>query len=470
MNEFPIVIYERDGDILEDIRSRLADADMTNISVVENDRHMISLLDNKIVSVIIMDFSTDDSEGLDLVKAIRYRFPQIPLIIFTEVDEIQTAIECMKLGTFDYLRKGIDTDRFISAVRKALTFSDMQKEIGSLRDSLVSGEVRNRKVFAPIITKSKKMLSIFQYAEAIGKTLEPILITGETGVGKELMARSLHEISEVPGKFIAVNIAGLDDTIFSDTLFGHRKGAYTSADYERQGMITQAADGTLFLDEIGDMSHSSQTKLLRLLQEGEYFHLGSDKPLKSNAHIIVATNRDIDTLVLEGKFRTDLYYRLRTHYIHLPSLRERREDIPLLLNYFLKQASGKLGKKLARIPSELLTLLSTYHFPGNIRELQAMVTDAVACHNSGTLSMQCFMDAIQGNPLSKEQNVKPNGADSEDALLNIMGHFPTMKKMENYLISTALKMSDGNQGIAASMLGISRQALNRRLRNGQMTT
>jgi len=470
MNDFPIVIFERDREILRDIRSRLADADLKDIIIIENDQHLISLLDNRMISVLIMDFTTTDSEGLAFVKNIRYRFPQVPLIIYTDVDDIQSAIECMKLGAFDYLRKGIDTGRFISVVKKAIKFSDMQKEIGSLRDSLVSGEVKNPKAFSPIITRSKKMFSIFQYAEAVSKTLEPILITGETGVGKELMARSLHEISEVPGKFIAVNIAGLDDTIFSDTLFGHRKGAYTSADYERQGMITQATDGTLFLDEIGDMSQASQTKLLRLLQEGEYFHLGSDKPLKSNAHIIVATNQDIDTLVLEGKFRTDLYYRLRTHHIHIPSLRERLEDIPLLLNYFLKEASGSLGKKVPRIPSELLTLLSTYHFPGNIRELQAMVTDAVACHHSGTLSMQCFMDAIQGNPLSSEHRVKLNGADSENAILNLMGHFPTMKKMENYLISTALKMSEGNQGIAANMLGISRQALNRRLRNKQMTS
>ncbi|MFZ5908011.1 MAG: sigma-54-dependent transcriptional regulator [Nitrospirota bacterium] len=466
MNEFPIVIFDRDKDILDDLRSRLAEADLTDIIIIENDKHVISLLYNRIISILVMDFTAAESTGLELVRTIRYKFPQIPLIVFTEVDEIEAAVACMKLGTFDYLRKNIDIDRFLSVVKRAIEFSNLQKEISTLKDTIISGEIKNRKVFSPIITRSRKMFKIFQYVEAIAQTNEPILITGETGAGKELIARAIHEISEVPGKFVAVNIAGLDDTIFSDTLFGHRKGAYTGADYERQGMITQAADGTLFLDEIGDMSHMSQTKLLRLLQEGEYFHLGSDKPLKSNARIVVATNQDIDTLILKGKFRTDLYYRLKTHHIHIPPLRERLEDIPLLLNFFIKQTSENLGKKVPRIPSELLTLLSTYRFPGNIRELQAMVKDAIACHQSGTLSMQSFMDAIKNDALSPKA-IEKLDTDEESSILNMMGHFPTLKEMENYLISTALKMSEGNQGIAASMLGISRQALNRRLRNKQ---
>jgi transcriptional regulator with PAS, ATPase and Fis domain len=315
--------------------------------------------------------------------------------------------------------------------------------------------------FSSIITRSKKMNAIFHYIEAIAKSRKPVLITGETGTGKELLVRSVHQSSELKGQHVAVNVAGLDDTMFSDTLFGHKKGAYTGADKDRKGLVVKAAGGTLLLDEIGDLSESSQVKLLRLIEEQIYYPLGSDTPEKSNAYIIACSNHDIEELVSKGKLRKDLYYRLRVHHIHIPPLRARIKDIPLLFEHFLEEASHSMKKKKPFVPDELIVQLCNYHYPGNIRELQAMVYDVVALNKSGRLSLDVFKEYMG----QKESQVQKKLPTQESKFMDdIFGHFPTLKDAENYLISEALKRSKGNQGIAASLLGISRQALNQRLK------
>jgi DNA-binding NtrC family response regulator len=247
-------------------------------------------------------------------------------------------------------------------------------------------------------------------------------------------------------------------------LFGHKKGAYTGADSAREGLIAHAAAGTLFLDEIGDLKESSQVKLLRLLQEQSYYPLGSDTPQRSNARIIVATNRDLEKLMSEGKFRKDLYYRLIAHHVQIPPLRERKEDIPLLLDHFLDKASYALNKKKPTSPPELLTLLAAYDFPGNVRELEALVTDAVARHRSGVLSMERFKEVIGRDLRSSRSSLSGEGTP-----LDISAHFPTLKEAEDFLIREALKRSHGNQRIAASFLGITSQALNKRLRRSEQS-
>jgi DNA-binding NtrC family response regulator len=463
-NVCPIVVFVFDKETENNIASLLNDAELKDFLIVQNDRELMNILQNKIVSLVLIDINIPDIPGIDLLKSLKYKFPQVPIVIITSVDEVETAVECMKIGAFDYLTKPLERDRFISAVKRTMEMNTLRKEVNALRYSLLTGKIRDKAAFSSIVTQSRKMFAIFQYVEAIAQSHEPILITGETGVGKELIARAIHDLSNLKGDFIAVNIAGLDDSVISDTLFGHKKGAYTGADYDRQGMIVKASDGTLFLDEIGDMSHNTQTKLLRLLQDGEYYPLGSDEHLKNSARVIVATNHDIEKLIFEGKFRVDLYYRLRTHHLHVPPLRERKGDIPLLFNHFLEKTCQSLKKKKPSIPTELFTLLSTYHFPGNVRELQAMVTDAVTRHKARMLSMESFMEAIKEQTLTIPVSDSSYEEDDEGCLLEMFGHFPTLKEMEQYLISKALKMSEGNQGIAASMLGITRQALNRRLR------
>lgn len=351
----------------------------------------------------------------------------------------------------------------IHIVRDITERKQMEDQITSLKKHLLTGELENEAAFAPIVTGSKKMRAIFQYIESVAKSSNPVFMTGETGVGKELLARSVHQASGLKGAYIAVNIAGLDDNVLSDTLFGHKKGAYTGADRDREGLIVKAKGGTLLLDEIGDLNESSQVKLLRLLENRSYYPLGADTPDKSNVRIIACSNKDIEGMIEEGGFRKDLYYRLRTHHVHIPPLRDRMEDIPLLLDYFIGEASRSLKKKKPKAPNELVILLSTYHFPGNVRELKSMVYDAVAQHKSGTLSMESFKGFMQQESQHIKSGAAPQSEDSS-SLENIFGHFPGLKEIDAYLIEEALRRSDGNQGIAASLLGITRQALNQRLK------
>jgi DNA-binding NtrC family response regulator len=288
-----------------------------------------------------------------------------------------------------------------------------------------------------------------------------VLITGETGTGKELIARALHQLASGHGEFVAVNVAGLDDTVFSDTLFGHTRGAFTGADRPRDGLITQATEGTLFLDEIGDLAAASQVKLLRLLQDGSYYPLGADRPRQSYARTVVATNYDVAQRVAAGLFRKDLYYRLRAHHIQIPPLRARREDLPLLINHFLEKAARALHKPVPTPPLVFYRLLQTYTFSGNVRELEAMVFDAVARHQGGLLSLQSFKTAIATGPSAAEDGTEPATLMSLSTLFP--DRLPTLSEAQEALIAEALRRADGHQALAAGMLGVSRQALNKRL-------
>jgi DNA-binding NtrC family response regulator len=461
--DVPILLVDDEQQILFSYSLMLRGAGMENILTIKDSRKVLPLLAKQNVAVIILDLIMPHISGTELLTKIKLEFPHIPVIVMTALNELEKAVECMKCGASDYLVKPVEESRFISSIQKALELRDLRNEITSLKKHLLTGELEHRAAFSSIITRSKKMLAIFHYIEAIAKSQKPVLITGETGVGKELIAKAIHEVSGLKGAHIAVNVAGLDDTMFSDTLFGHKKGAYTGADRDREGLIVKAAEGTLLLDEIGDLSISSQVKLLRLLEEKIYYPLGSDLPEKSNARIIACSNQDIQKQMSEGKFRRDLYYRLCAHHIHIPPLRERLQDIPLLLDYFLEEASKSLKKKKPTPSPELITLLSNYHYPGNIRELQAMVYDAVAQHESGKLSLDTFKRFMkQKGPTPQPQLSLP--ANNEVSLLEIFGHFPTLKEVEDYVINEALKCSDGNQGKAAALLGITRQALNQRLK------
>ncbi|WP_020676330.1 sigma-54-dependent transcriptional regulator [Geopsychrobacter electrodiphilus] len=415
------------------------------------------------IAVILLDLRMPKVSGIELLPKIVQEYPDIPVILVTANDEIDTVVEAMKLGAFDYLVKPVEASRLVSSLRKAFEMRSMAKELSSLKQYMLSDRLDYPEVFTRIITGDKKMRALFQYIEVVAPTREPILIVGETGVGKELVAQAIHKISGCKGEFVAVNIAGLDDNMFTDTLFGHKKGAFTGAEVTRDGLIAKAGRGTLFLDEIGDMNEASQIKLLRLLQEQEYYPVGSDLVQKSDARLIMATNRNLQQLIAEGRFRNDLYYRLFAHQVNVPPLRERQEDIPLLLEHFLNAAAKNLGKKKPTVPPELAAVLSVYHFPGNIRELEALVSDAVIRHTGGVLSMKSFSAVIGDHQRSSTGHEKPVIAD-EDPLKTLFGHFPTIGEVEDYMVDEAMKLARGNQGLASKMLGIGRQTLNKRLK------
>ena len=455
----PVLLVDDEAQFLMSANFTLSSAGINNIVECRDSRKVIPMLEKQEFEVILLDILMPHMSGNELLQVIGQEYPHIPVIMMTAVNEVETAVECMKKGTFDYLVKPVDEERLVTSIKHAIGIRELRNENIILKEYLLSGKLEHPEAFCEIITRSSTMRSIFQYAEAIAVTSLPVLITGETGTGKELMARAIHKLSGRRGELITVNVAGLDDNLFSDTLFGHTRGAFTSADKQRKGLIEQAAEGTLFLDEIGDISMESQVKLLRLLEEGKYYPLGSDMPHLTDARIVVATNRDIESE--KERFRKDLYYRLQAHHIIIPPLRKRRKDIPLLVECFLTKAAEELGKNKPTPPRELITLLSAHHFPGNIRELKGMIFDAVSKHKSGVLSMETFKEKIAGH--KKEHGGEPVEIHTDENSLMFADKLPTLKEAEHLLIDEAMKRADGNQTIAAGMIGLTRRALNNRL-------
>ena len=456
----PVLLVDDEEQFLLSANFTLSSAGINNIVECQDSREVMGLLADREFELVVLDMLMPYVSGRELLPKIVQDHPGVPVVIITAVNELETAVECMKSGAFDYLVKPVDDERLVTCIRRAIEFREMRDENILLKRYLLSDKLEHPEAFSDIITRNNKMRSIFQYVEAIAGTSLPVLITGETGVGKELIARAIHRLSGRKGEFVPVNVAGVDDNLFSDTLFGHKRGAFTGAERDRKGLIEQASGGTLFLDEIGDLSIESQVKLLRLLQEGRYYPIGSDMPKLTDARIVVATNKDIEQMQQTGQFRKDLYYRLQAHHIHLPPLRERIDDVSLLVEHFLEKAAKTLGKKKPTPPKELFTLLSTYHFPGNVRELEAMIFDAVSRHKFGVLSLEPFKEKIVSRPLARKA-VHPS---EEGEKIIFTDRLPTLKEAEQMLIAEALRRSKGNQTIAAQMLGLSRRALNNRLR------
>ena len=461
----PILLLDDDPVILELSATALQSEGISNVVTLNDSRKLLPFLQNNPVSTIILDLLMPHISGTELIPILNVDFPQIPVIVMTSSEDITTAVSCIKAGAFDYLTKPMETERLISSVEKALRLNALSRENSALREYLLNDRLEHPNAFDEIITNSKKMRSIFQYAEIIAKSDHPVLITGETGVGKELIARAIGILSGRSGSFVTVNVAGLDDNMFSDALFGHVKGAFTGAEKHREGLISSAANGTLFLDEIGDLSEFSQIKLLRLIQEYEFYPMGSDTIKKSEARIIVATNHDLAQSIANNKFRKDLYYRLCAHRIHIPPLRERREDIPLLLEHFLGDAAKSLNKPKPTPSQEVVALLSTCHFDGNVRELQAMVYDAVARNTADLLTLDSFSGLAKDDSAALNTSSNPSHKEANEMIYSLFGRFPTIKEVEDYLISAAMNMTNGNQRSAALLLGIARQTLSKRLSN-----
>ncbi|MEK6697857.1 MAG: sigma-54 dependent transcriptional regulator [Nitrospirota bacterium] len=457
-NELGMLVVDDDPQALTVVENILQAWGAKNILTVDDSRRVMPLLAERKISLIILDLIMPHVKGQELLAQITAEHPDITVIIMTGMNDLDTAVECMKKGAFDFLTKPFRQAKLIASVEKAVEMQTLRREVAALRRQVLPGEVRDPSRFSSIITKSPKMLALFRYAEAVAGSAQPVLITGETGTGKEVMSRAVHNLSGRKGEFIAVNIAGLDDSLFSDALFGHKRGAFTGAQGDREGLVSRAAGGTLFLDEIGDLRESSQVKLLRLLQEQVYYPVGSDISKRTDCRVIATTNQDLRKKISEGGFRKDLYYRLCSHEIHLPPLRERAEDIPLLFRQFMDEAARSMGLEQSDIVSlEIPGALAGYSFPGNVRELRAMVHDAMAQHRGGAPFTDCFSRLIEQNSGTESPET------GEDGLTCAFKRFPTLTEIQEYFVREALKRAKGNQSVAASLLGVTRQALNNRL-------
>jgi len=462
--KYTVLVVDDETEALSLIKTLLNKSGIASVATLSDSRDTIEFLAQHDVAVLILDLMMPHVSGAELLPLIHTNYPHLPVIVTTASNDIETVVECMRNGACDFIVKPVNAKRLISSVSRALNVDNLRQEVNALKDYLMSDRLEYGDAFNDIKTRSRRMRAIFQYVEVIAQSLQPVLITGETGVGKEMLARSIHQISGVKGELVTVNVAGLDDTMFSDTLFGHKKGAFTGADQIRDGLVCKASGGTLFLDEIGDLSGLSQVKLLRLLQENEFYPVGSDAIKRCSARLILATNQDLESAIKEGRFRKDLYYRLCCHHIKIPALRERREDVSLLLSHFIDEAAEKYAKRAPAASPELIAALTGYDFPGNVRELQAMVFDAVARHANGVLNLRDFPGLSPATPLFTCQAAsEEQGGDS--GVYSLFGRLPTFREIEDYLINEAMKQSGGNHAAAATLLGITRQTVTNRIKS-----
>ncbi len=455
-SRYMVLIVDDEEEILEIYAHRLTSKGIADVMCCQDSREVLGLVEENDVGLLLLDLTMPFLSGDELLAIIRKDYPHLPVIVVTGVNDVSIAVDCMRQGACDYLVKPVADARLVSSVSRALEMGRLGEESKVLRQRFLASEIRHPEAFSEIITNNDRMRSLFVYVEAISDTAQPVLISGETGVGKELIADAIHTLSGRKGEYVRVNVSGLDDTMFADTLFGHHKGSYTGAIKSRGGLVAKAANGTLFLDEIGDMPAASQIKLLRLLESREYYPLGSDMVEKSEARIVAATNRSISELVATGQFRNDLYYRLATHEVEILPLRERKDDLPQLIDSFLEEAAREMRKGKLVVCKELYDFLAAYDFPGNIRELKSMIFDAVSREKNGVLV-----------PKSSEAVAAQHGlslpAVSGKPLVSFAARIPTLREVTELTIQEALARAP-NQAAAARLLGLSPAALSKRLK------
>lgn len=461
--DLPVLIIDDEEYAISSYQMALAGDGIENVIPFTRAKDALDFLSVKNAALILLDLIMPELNGIDFLEILHEKYSNIPVIVITGAGDVDTIVRCMKNGAFDFILKPVDPIRLATTVRHALSFSELQRQNTLLREKIYDKYLNQPRFFANIITQSPAMLAIFSYIEDIAVSGQPVLITGETGTGKEMIAEAVHKCSAREGRFVTINVAGLDDNIFSDTLFGHEKGSFTGADRKRDGLIQTASGGTIFLDEIGDLSHNSQVKLLRLIQQGEYYPLGSDLPKTSDAAIVVATNKTTDYLKNSEEFRTDLYYRLKTHHVALPPLRDRKDDIKLLVETFFKKACADFNRRPFDVSDKIYPMLEAYSFPGNIRELKSFVDEAVSLKTNTEDFTRYFEEKL----LTESKNLKKDDpAPVSPVDVKSFVKLPTMDEMELLLINEALRRCGGKRNEAAEMIGITRQTLHRRLKAG----
>jgi two-component system, NtrC family, response regulator AtoC len=412
-------------------------------------------LEQRDIPLVLSDIQMEESDGLSLLKQVKRNFPQVVMILMTGFGSMDGTIEAIQKGAFDYISKPFDLNRLLVLLQKA------QKHIENT--SAAAKAPQHKTPVTPIeapktlIGSSPKIVEVYKMLARATLSNSTVLIYGESGTGKELVARAIHANSErKQKKFVAINCGALTETLLESELFGHTRGAFTGATVDKKGLFEEAHGGTLFLDEIGDISQGLQVKLLRALQEGEVRAVGSNHSTKVDVRIIAATHRDLDQQVEAGKFREDLYYRLKVIEIEIPPLRERKEDIPELSNVFLANYSAKLGKPMGSFSKEALRALNDYHWPGNVRELEHQIERAVALTSASMLSVDDFDFSGKNS-----QGNSPFRADSPDAATS-NGPTPSLEALEKDHILRVLKEVDYNKSRASEVLGIDRATLYRK--------
>jgi two-component system response regulator PilR (NtrC family) len=403
--------------------------------------------------LVITDMRMPGMDGLALLREIKAIERDVPVIMITAYASVETAIETMKYGAYDYLTKPFNIDEIKINIKKALEFRKLREENRRLRE-----RISERKGVNSIVSQSPAMLEIFRVIKGVAATKASVLITGESGTGKELIARAVHyEADPGEARFVAINCGAIPEQLMESELFGHERGAFTGAVDEKEGLIEQADGGTLFLDEITEMPLQLQVKLLRFLQERTFRRVGGREDRSVDLRVITASNKDIPTEVSAGRFREDLYYRLNVIHIELPPLRERREDIPLLAEHFLRKYCAMHDKAVMGIGKDAMKRLMEFEYPGNIRELENVIERAVALESSDMLQEASLPQAQGARPLSGPSGymieVSEDGIDLEK----------TVEDIEKEMITSALKKAGGVKKKAAELLGLSFRSMRYKL-------
>jgi two-component system response regulator HydG len=407
-----------------------------------------ALLDTEAFDIVITDLVMDDLDGLTLLRKIKRECPETEVLVISAYGTVRQAVQAMEEGAHTYLTKPLDLDELRIKVGRAAERVRMLQSNAELRRQL-----DERFGFEGVIGNSPKMRRVLMMLQQIAPTSATVLIEGETGTGKELVAKAIHNNSPRKHKrFVAINCAAFAESLIESELFGHEKGAFTGADRPRIGTFEYAHGGTLFLDEVGDMPLATQVKLLRVIEQGEIVRVGSNEPIRVNVRIISATNQSLEDLVAQGKFRPDLYYRLKVTTIRLPALRERLEDIPLLTDYFLKELSTQHGKQIRGVTPAVRRAFMRYEWPGNVRELRNVVESMIVVDWDGVLDV----DDLQETGFAVGQTA--DSAASEESLVG-----KPLEEVVRWYIQKTLELTQGNREQAAKLLKIGERTLYRKI-------
>ena len=430
------------------------------------------LMSGAVVDVILLDLVMPGISGQDTLTEMRARGLKTPVIVVTATGGIDTVVQAMQAGAVDFFIKPASPERIIVSIRNALSMGDMRSEVDRLKK-----QVTGRTTFADLIGDSAPMQMVKRLGERAAKSSIPILISGESGVGKEVIARAVHGCSDRAGKpFVAVNCGAIPENLVESILFGHEKGSFTGASEKHLGKFREADGGTLFLDEVGELPLDMQVKLLRALQESEIDPIGAKRSVRVDVRIVSATNRDLSNHIAEGRFREDLFYRLNVYPIEAPSLRERREDIPSLVEAFIRRFNIEEGKRVAGLAPETAAILSTFDWPGNVRQLENAVYRAIVLSDAPFLQPHDF-PAISGVKIAPQEltaaaNAMPTpqeliaeiGKDAPVRILDGRGHVRPLDEVERDLIQLAIEIYAGHMSEVARRLGIGRSTLYRKVR------
>ncbi|WP_455382808.1 sigma-54-dependent transcriptional regulator [Salinispira pacifica] len=441
--KFNVLVVDDEKNIREGL-GRALELDGHNVLLAADGEEALSYVNDEDVDLVIADLKMPRLSGEELLRSVAGSHPTVPVIILTGHGTIETAVRAMRDGAYDFLTKPVNLDRLSLLVKRALQTRELVLQHRALQD-----ELSKQRQFRNIIGKSSAMRRIFEVVQQVAPTKASVLITGESGVGKELIADAIHNLSQRGEKpFIKVHCAALSESLLESELFGHEKGAFTGAIARKRGRFELSHTGSIFLDEIGEINQAVQIKILRVLQDKKFERVGGEETIEVDVRIISATNKDLREEIARGSFREDLYYRLNVVNIHIPPLRERKEDIPLLIAAFLKEFSQENGKQIEGVDPKARSALYNYSWPGNVRELRNCIESAVVMS--------------KGNIITIDELPPTVGVDTDDNYIKIdLGS--SLADAEREIIRNTLSLNKGNKSKTAEMLGIGRKTLHRKI-------